>query len=108
MAKLGFLGLGIMGYPMARNLLRAGHDVALWSHNSAKAKKLADEEKGRFCATPKEVGAHADAVFLCVGDTPMVKDVLLGPNGVAATAKPGTVIADSSTIGPSDSREIGA
>src|SRR5437868_3665594 len=108
MAKLGFLGLGIMGYPMARNLLRAGHDVAVWSHNASKAKKLADEEKGKFCGTPKEVGAHAEAVFLCVGDTAMVKHVLLGANGVAEGARSGTVIADSSTIGPSDSRAIGA
>src|SRR5436190_5210907 len=107
MAKLGFLGLGIMGYPMARNLLRAGHDVAVWSHNSGKAKKLATEEKGKFCATPKEVGAYAEAIFLCVGDTAMVIDVILRPDGVAAGAKAGTVIADCSTIGPTDSRSIG-
>jgi 3-hydroxyisobutyrate dehydrogenase-like beta-hydroxyacid dehydrogenase len=108
MAKLGFLGLGIMGYPMARNLIRAGHDVAVWSHNSGKAKKLAQEEKGKFCATPKEVGAHAEAIFLCVGDTAMVENVLLGADGVAAGAKAGSVVADASTIGPSDSRAIGA
>ncbi|MGH9660266.1 MAG: NAD(P)-binding domain-containing protein, partial [Bryobacteraceae bacterium] len=48
MAKLGFLGLGIMGYPMARNLLRAGHEVALWSHSPAKAKKLAAEASGIY------------------------------------------------------------
>src|SRR5438046_5564643 len=108
MAKLGFLGLGIMGYPMARNLLRAGHDVALWSHNAGKAKKLAADEKGKFCETPKQVGAHAEAIFLCVGDTAMVKEVILGPNGVAEGAKPGAAIADSSTIGPTDSRAIGA
>ena len=107
MAKLGFLGLGIMGYPMARNLLRAGHDVAVWSHNAGKAKKLAAEEKGKFCETPKDVGAHAEAIFLCVGDTAMVKEVILGPNGVAAGAKAGTAVADSSTIGPTDSRAIG-
>jgi 3-hydroxyisobutyrate dehydrogenase/2-hydroxy-3-oxopropionate reductase len=107
MAKLGFLGLGIMGYPMARNLLRAGHDVAIWSHNAEKAKKLAADEKGKFCATPKEVGAHAEAVFLCVGNTDMVKDVILGSDGVAAGARPGTAVADASTIGPTDSRSIG-
>ena len=72
MAKLGFLGLGIMGYPMARNLLRAGHEVALWSHNASKAKQLAEEEKGKFCATPKEVAGQAEAIFLCVGDAAMV------------------------------------
>jgi 3-hydroxyisobutyrate dehydrogenase/2-hydroxy-3-oxopropionate reductase len=107
MAKLGFLGLGIMGYPMARNLARAGHDVALWSHNASKARKLADEEKGKFCDTPKQVGEHAEAVFLCVGDTAMADEVLLGPNGVAEGAKRGACIGDASTIGPTDSRRIG-
>src|ERR1035438_6411641 len=79
MPKLGFLGLGLMGYPMARNLLRAGHEVAVWSNTSAKAQKLANTEKGKFCATPKEVAENADVVFLCVGDTAMAKDVILGP-----------------------------
>ena len=49
-----------MGYPMARNLLRAGHEVALWSNTTAKAHKLADTEKGKFCASPKEVAGNAD------------------------------------------------
>ena len=71
MAKLGFLGLGIMGYPMARNLLRAGHEVALWSNTASKAKELAATEKGKFCSTPKEVAGNADCIFLCVGDTAM-------------------------------------
>src|SRR5882672_10368082 len=75
MAKLGFLGLGIMGYPMARNLLRAGHNVALWSNTTAKAKELAGAEKGVFCETPKQVGAAADCIFLCVGDTEMAEEV---------------------------------
>lgn len=108
MAKLGFLGLGIMGYPMARNLLRAGHEVAVWSHSSDKAKKLASEEKGKFCETPKQVGEFADFICLCVGDTEMSRQVILGPNGIAEGAKPGTVIADASTVAPSASREIGA
>jgi 3-hydroxyisobutyrate dehydrogenase/2-hydroxy-3-oxopropionate reductase len=107
MAKLGFLGLGIMGYPMARNLLRAGHEVAVWSHNREKARKLAAEEKGRFCEKPADVGAHADALFVCVGDAGMVKQVVLGPDGVEEGAKPGSVVVDCSTIGPSESRAIG-
>src|SRR5262252_8993334 len=106
MAKLGFLGLGIMGYPMARNLLRAGHEVALWSNTAAKAKELADAEKGNFCQTPKEVGAAADCIFLCVGDTKMARKVILGKDGIAEGAKKGTVIADASTISPDESRDI--
>jgi 3-hydroxyisobutyrate dehydrogenase-like beta-hydroxyacid dehydrogenase len=108
MAKLGFLGLGTMGYPMARNLLRAGHQVWLWSHSADKARKLADEEKGTFCATPREVGANADCIFLCVGNTAMAEEVILGADGIIQGARPGTVVADASTIGPSDSRRIGA
>ncbi len=107
MAKLGFLGLGLMGYPMARNLIRAGHEVALWSNNSAKAKELAETEKGIFCATPREVGAHAECIFLCVGNGRMSEKVLLGDDGVVAGAKPGTVVADASTVGPSESRRMG-
>src|SRR5271169_3736630 len=107
MAKLGFLGLVIMGYPMARNLLRAGHDVALWSHRSEKARQLASQENGKFCDTPKQVAEHADYIFLCVGDTDMATEVLLGPDGVIQGVRPGTLVADASTISPSQSRRIG-
>jgi 3-hydroxyisobutyrate dehydrogenase/2-hydroxy-3-oxopropionate reductase len=107
MAKLGFLGLGIMGYPMARNLMRAGHDVAVWSHTASKAKELAAAEKGHFCETPKQVGEHSECIFLCVGDTAMSKQVVLGPDGVAEGAKAGAVIVDASTVSPSESRAMG-
>ncbi len=107
MAKLGFLGLGIMGYPMARNLLRAGHEVAVWSHTAQKARQLADEEKGVFCGTPREVAQFADCSFLCVGNTEMSRDAILGDGGLAEGAKPGSVIADASTVSPSVSRMIG-
>lgn len=107
MAKLGFLGLGIMGYPMARNLLRAGHEVAVWSHSAGKAGRLAAGEAGVFCGTPREVAEFADCSFLCVGDTSMSEDVILGSGGLAEGAKPDSVIVDCSTISPSASREIG-
>jgi 3-hydroxyisobutyrate dehydrogenase-like beta-hydroxyacid dehydrogenase len=110
MAKLGFLGLGLMGYPMARNLMRAGHEVALWSHNSDKARKLAAEDagaKGIFCDRPRQVAEHGDCIFLCVGDTAMAEEVILGANGLIEGVRPGTVVADASTISPSRSRQIG-
>jgi 3-hydroxyisobutyrate dehydrogenase/2-hydroxy-3-oxopropionate reductase len=107
MAKTGFLGLGLMGYPMARNLLRAGHEVALWSHSSDKARKLAAEEKGLFCETPRQVAENADWIFSCVGTTAMAEEVLLGTDGIVQGARPGTVVADASTISPSHSRRIG-
>ena len=96
-----------MGYPMARNLLRAGHQVALWSNTAEKARKLASEEKGKFCETPLQVGESADCIFLCVGTTEMSREVLLGENGVLEGAKPETVVVDASTISPSESRKIG-
>jgi len=107
MAKLGFLGLGIMGYPMARNLLQAGHDVGLWSHTSDKARQLAEASGGRFCATPAEAAKDAECVFLCVGDSAMSENLILGPNGVASGAKKGSVVVDASTVSPSSSRKIG-
>ena len=107
MAKLGFLGLGLMGYPMARNLLRAGHQVAVWSHTLSKARHLADSEGGMCCASPKEVAESADVIFLCVGDTEMATQVILGPDGIIEGARPGVVVADCSTIGVSESRQIG-
>jgi 3-hydroxyisobutyrate dehydrogenase/2-hydroxy-3-oxopropionate reductase len=107
MARLGFLGLGLMGYPMARNLLRAGHEVALWSHTAAKADKLAEEPGGRAMESPKQVAEAADVVFLCVGDTEMATEVILGPGGVIEGARPGTAVADASTISPKQSRKIG-
>jgi len=96
-----------MGLPMARNLLRAGHQVALWSHTASKARELAATENGTFCETPKDAGATADCVFLCVGDTEMSREVILGPNGIARGAKPGTVVVDTSTVSPAESRKIG-
>ncbi len=108
MAKLGFLGLCIMGYPMARNLLRAGHQVALWSNTEAKARELAEAEKGVFCETPKQVAEFADCTFLCVGDGGMSEQVILGRDGIIEGAKAGSVVVDASTVGPSESRRIGA
>jgi 3-hydroxyisobutyrate dehydrogenase/2-hydroxy-3-oxopropionate reductase len=108
MAKLGFLGLGIMGYPMARNLMRAGHEVAVWSHTAAKARQLAAGENGVFCETPRRVAEFAECVFVCVGDTAMSREVVLGNEGLAVGGRAGLVIADASTVAPAASRAIGA
>ena len=106
MAKLGFLGLGIMGGPMALNLLRAGHELALWSHTSSKTQTYV--EKGAIaCATPAEVAQRSECVFLCVGDTRMSSEVILGENGlVSGKAGPLTIV-DCSTVSPSVSRAMG-
>jgi 3-hydroxyisobutyrate dehydrogenase/2-hydroxy-3-oxopropionate reductase len=102
MANLGYIGLGIMGYPMARNLARAGHNVTVWSHTIAKCKKLAEEESNvTVAASPKDVAGRSEAVFFCVGDTKMSEDLVFGNDGVAEGAKPGTVVVDASTVAPS-------
>jgi 3-hydroxyisobutyrate dehydrogenase/2-hydroxy-3-oxopropionate reductase len=106
MAKLGFLGLGLMGYPMAEHLLAAGHTVALWSHTKEKAQKLAKTKGGIYCATPKAVGQRADCIFLCVGNTEMSESVLTGKNGVIEGIKPNAVVADCSTVAPTAARRM--
>jgi 3-hydroxyisobutyrate dehydrogenase-like beta-hydroxyacid dehydrogenase len=108
MAQLGFLGLGIMGYPMARHLLEAGHEVALWTHSAAKARELAAKGKGTACATPKEVAQRADFIFYCVGTTAMARAVSSGKDGLLEGIRPNSVTADCSTVSPTESMEIGA
>ena len=97
-----------MGYPMARHLLQAGHEVALWTNTSAKAHQLAAEGKGIVCATPKEVAQRADFIFYCVGNTAMARAVSTGKNGLLEGIRPGSVTADCSTVSPAESQELGA
>ena len=96
-----------MGYPMARNLARAGHQVAVWSNTASKASSLLPRESDRLRLRRKQVAEQADFIFACVGDTRMSEEVFTGPNGVIEGAKPGTVVADASTISPTASRGIG-
>ncbi len=95
-----------MGAPMARNLLKAGHDVALWSNTSAKAEQLAADAGGTFRATPAEVARHSECVFICVGDSAMSEAVILGPEGLKEGAKPGLTVVDASTVSPASSRRV--
>ncbi|HEY3940016.1 MAG TPA: NAD(P)-dependent oxidoreductase [Bryobacteraceae bacterium] len=106
MARVGFLGLGIMGKPMAEHLIKAQHHVALWSRTQGKARQLAGSEHTIFCETPAEVAKNADYVFLCVGDTAMSKEVILGKEGLIEGAAPGLVIVDCSTVSPTESCRI--
>lgn len=95
-----------MGAPMARNLMKAGHQVALWTHSPGKAEKVAREGNGIACATPAEAASGAECVFLCVGNTHMSEKVILGDDGVAKGAKPHTVVVDTSTVSPTSSRKM--
>src|SRR5579864_283469 len=97
-----------MGYRMAGHLLKAGHDVALWSHTGSKAQKLAKEGKGTACATPREVAGHADYIFYCVGDTAMARQITLGPGGLIEAVRKGAIVCDCSSIAPATSIELNA
>ena len=92
-----------MGYPMARNLLKAGHEVAVWSYTGSKAEQLAAEAGAKPCSTPAEAATDAEVTFLCVGNTKMAEKVILGENGIIKGAEKGSVVADASTISPSAS-----
>lgn len=108
MADVGFLGLGIMGAPMAGHLVAAGHNVTVWSHNLEKAARFAKEHGCTLGQTPAEVARRSHTSFLCVGDTAMSREVILGEQGLIHGAAQGNLIADCSTISPLASKEIGA
>lgn len=94
--RIAFLGLGIMGRPMAANLVKAGHEVAVWNRSPGK-----QVEGARVAETPADAARDAEVVWICVSDTKAVESVLYGPNGVEATIAPGAIVVDSSTISPS-------
>ena len=97
-----------MGDPMARKLLAAGHDVALWSKTPGKAEAAAATGKGTVCASPRDVASASECVFYCVGDSAMSHEVSLGAGGLIEGAAAGTVIADCSTVAPHESRTMHA
>jgi 3-hydroxyisobutyrate dehydrogenase-like beta-hydroxyacid dehydrogenase len=106
--RVGFIGLGIMGSRMAANLRRAGHDLTVYNRTRATAEAWAAEHGATVAAMPADAGAAADVVITMVVDGDQVREVLLGPGGVAEGAAPGTLCVDMSTIAPSQTRAIGA
>ena len=103
--KVGFIGLGTMGTPMALNLLAAGHHLTV--HNRSRDRELSLVEAGaQRAASPAAVAAAAEVVIICVSDTPDVEAVILGPEGVIAGAQPQTLVIDMSTISPTATRTI--
>ncbi len=101
--RLGFVGLGIMGRPMALNLCKAGHAVWVYGRRAATMKPLADAG-ATACSSPQDVATNADIVFICVSDTPDVEQVILGDGGVIHGVRPGSVVVDMSTISPAATR----
>jgi len=105
--RIGFIGLGIMGQGMARNLLKAGFAVRVWNRTAAKAEPLV-AEGAQMGVSPADVAANSDIIITCVSDTPDVEAVILGEDGVINGAQSGTLVIDCSTISPQATREIAA
>lgn len=103
--KLGFIGLGIMGRPMALNLRKAGHTLWVHGRRAATLKPLVDVG-ATACASPKDVATNTDIVFICVSDTPDVEQVILGKDGLIYGVRPGSVVVDMSTIASAATRRF--
>jgi 3-hydroxyisobutyrate dehydrogenase len=104
--RVAFVGLGIMGGPMAANLVRAGFDVAAYTRTREKAERFAAEHGGLAAATPAEAAEGADAFVSIVPDAPQVEEILFGADGAAAALPEGALVVDMSTIAPTASRAI--
>ena len=94
--RVAFMGMGIMGRPMAANLVKAGHEVSTWNRTSGK-----DLEGARTASSPADAALGAEVVWMCVSDTKAVENVLFGPSGAEESLTEGMIVADSSTISPS-------
>jgi 3-hydroxyisobutyrate dehydrogenase-like beta-hydroxyacid dehydrogenase len=104
-AKVAFLGLGVMGYPMAGHLKRAGHDVTVYNRTAAKADQWAAEYGGRSAPTPRQAAHGASMVFACVGNDDDLRSVLLGEHGAFAGMSPDAVFVDHTTASAEVARE---
>lgn len=106
MARLAFVGLGVMGYPMAGHLVRAGHDVTVFNRTGSKADAWVAEHGGRRASTPAEAASDADITFSCVGDDVDLRSVMLGNNGILAGARPGCLVVDHTTASANVARDL--
>ncbi|PJE36832.1 oxidoreductase [Pseudooceanicola lipolyticus] len=106
MAKLAFLGLGVMGYPMAGHLQKAGHTVTVYNRTATKAQSWAEEHGGATAATPREAATGADFVMSCVGNDDDLRSVCLGEDGAFAGMSSGSVFVDHTTVSAKVTREL--
>ncbi|WP_378945388.1 NAD(P)-dependent oxidoreductase [Paracoccus sp. R86501] len=106
MARTAFLGLGVMGYPMAGHLAGAGHEVTVFNRTAAKAAAWTDDHQGRHQPTPREAAEGAEFVMACVGNDDDLRQVCLGPDGAFAGMSKGTVFVDHTTVSAQVTREL--
>ena len=105
--KLGYLGLGMMGFPMTQRLVAAAHDVTVWNRSSGKAAALV-EAGAKLASFPREVAANASIIFMCLTDAAAVEDVVFGPDGLTTADGAGKLVVDFSSIHPNAARSIAA
>jgi 3-hydroxyisobutyrate dehydrogenase len=108
MAKLAFLGLGVMGYPMAGHLKAAGHDVTVYNRTASKAEAWAAQHGGGWAATPRAAAEGCDLVMACVGNDDDLRAVVTGPDGALSGMKPGAIFVDHTTVSATVTRELAA
>ena len=106
--RTAFIGLGVMGYPMAGYLAKSGHDVTVYNRTASKAEAWCQEYGGRSATTPAEAATDAEIVFSCVGNDDDVRAVLLGDDGVLASISGGSIIVDHTTASATVAREVAA
>ncbi len=107
MSKVAWIGLGVMGYPMAGYIReKGGHDLVVYNRTTAKADKWAEQYGGETAATPAEAARDADFVFICVGNDDDLRDVTLGPDGAFTTLKEGAIAVDNTTASADIAREL--
>ena len=106
MAKVAFIGLGVMGYPMAGHLAAGGHEVTVYNRTHAKAEAWARQHKGAAAPTPREAAVGADFVFCCVGNDDDLRAVTIGPDGAFAGMKHGALFVDHTTASATVAREL--
>lgn len=104
--KVAFIGLGVMGYPMAGHLQQKGYDTCVYNRTTEKAKNWAQQYDGRFAETPKLAAQGADFVFICVGNDDDLRAVVLGENGVLAGCNPGALVVDHTTTSATVAKEL--
>jgi 3-hydroxyisobutyrate dehydrogenase len=105
-SKVAFIGLGVMGFPMAGYISKAGHDVTVYNRTSAKADKWVQTYKGKAAATPAEAAKDADFVFTCVGNDNDLREVTIGSDGAFQNVKKGAVFIDNTTASAKVAREL--
>jgi 3-hydroxyisobutyrate dehydrogenase len=108
MAKVAFLGLGVMGFPMAGHLAAKGHEVAVYNRTPARSAAWAKQHKGRSAATPAEAAKGAEFVMACVGNDDDLRSVCIGPDGAFAGMTPGSVFVDHTTVSARITRKLAA